>query len=104
MQALQVPLTFSCILYLKVCNAISDRKNQHTAWWMEALHHIEQNKDSSNELIRKIGEAVSGILNTSRASKVPSWLVMDFILYSTDLFSSIIIICYHLTIVCWQLL
>lgn len=58
--------------YDQVCNAISDRKNQHTAWWMEALHHIEQNKDSSNELIRKIGEAVSGILNTSRASKVPS--------------------------------
>ncbi|WMV19954.1 hypothetical protein MTR67_013339 [Solanum verrucosum] len=58
--------------YDQVCNAFSDRKNQYTAWWLEALHHIEQNKDSSNELIRKIGEAVSGTLNTSRASKVAS--------------------------------
>ncbi|XP_059300867.1 uncharacterized protein LOC132053054 isoform X3 [Lycium ferocissimum] len=56
--------------YDQVCNAFSDRKNQYTAWWLEALHHIEQNKDSSNELIRKIGEAVSGTLNTSRASKL----------------------------------
>lgn len=58
--------------YDQVCSAFSDRKNQYTAWWLEALHHIEQNKDSSNELIRKIGEAVSGTLNTSRASKVAS--------------------------------
>ncbi|XP_055828610.1 uncharacterized protein LOC129896695 isoform X3 [Solanum dulcamara] len=58
--------------YDQVCNAFSDRKNQYTAWWLEALHHIEQTNDSSNELIRKIGEAVSGTLNTSRASKVAS--------------------------------
>ncbi|PHT52525.1 hypothetical protein CQW23_06987 [Capsicum baccatum] len=58
--------------YDQVCNAFSDRKNQYTAWWLEALHHIEQNKDSSNELIRKIGETVSGTLNTSRASKIAS--------------------------------
>ncbi|XP_070027034.1 uncharacterized protein [Nicotiana sylvestris] len=58
--------------YDQVCNAFSDRKNQYSAWWLEVLHHIEQNKDSSNELIRKIGEAVSGTLNTSRASKVAS--------------------------------
>lgn len=93
-QAFQVPLTFSFILYLKVCNAFSDRKNQYTAWWLEALHHIEQNKDSSNELIRKIGEAVSGTLNTSRASKVASWLVMglfftlaSFLVHQNDLLS-----------------
>ncbi|KAF3613481.1 hypothetical protein FXO38_36222 [Capsicum annuum] len=63
--------------YDQVCNAFSDRKNQYTAWWLEALHHIEQNKDSSNELIRKIGETVSGTLNTSRASKIASWLIAN---------------------------
>lgn len=65
---------------LKVCNAFNDRKNQHTAWWLESLHHIEQNKDLSSELIRKIGEAVSGTLNTNRASRIASWLVIDVVL------------------------
>nr|GLL21004.1 E3 ubiquitin-protein ligase SHPRH isoform X1 [Ipomoea trifida] len=56
----------------QVCNAFTDRKNQHTAWWLESLHHIEQNKDLSSELIRKIGEAVSGTMNTNRASRIAS--------------------------------
>ncbi|KAJ4978047.1 hypothetical protein NE237_008827 [Protea cynaroides] len=58
--------------YLQVCNAFSDRKNQNTDWWMEALNHIEQSKDSSNELIRKVGEAVSGNSNTSKSSRIAS--------------------------------
>ncbi|CAK9136717.1 unnamed protein product [Ilex paraguariensis] len=59
-------------LHGQVCSAFSDRKNQHTTWWLETLHHIEQNKNSSSELIRKIEEAVSGTLNTSRTSRIAS--------------------------------
>ncbi|VFQ99538.1 unnamed protein product [Cuscuta campestris] len=55
----------------QVCNAFTEKKNQHTTWWLEALHHIEQNKDLSTEFIRKTGEAVAGTLNTS-ASRVAS--------------------------------
>ncbi|XP_052201128.1 uncharacterized protein LOC127807364 isoform X2 [Diospyros lotus] len=57
--------------HLQVCKAFDDRKNQDI-WWLEALHHIEQNKDSSSELIRKIGEAISSKLNVSRTSKIAS--------------------------------
>ncbi|KAI7749310.1 hypothetical protein M8C21_023645 [Ambrosia artemisiifolia] len=55
--------------YELVCNALNDRRNQHTAWWAESLQTIEQDKDSSTDLIRKIGDAVSGTLNTSRTSR-----------------------------------
>ncbi|KAI3458420.1 hypothetical protein Pfo_015083 [Paulownia fortunei] len=50
-------------LYEQVCDSFIERKKQHTTWWLDALHHIEQNKDSSNALIQKIGEALSGNLN-----------------------------------------
>lgn len=59
--------------HAQVFNAFSDRKNQHAVWWLEALHHIEQNDDTSSELVRKIGEAVSSTLNVSRTSKIASW-------------------------------
>ncbi|KAK9283240.1 hypothetical protein L1049_011476 [Liquidambar formosana] len=55
--------------YMQVCNALNDRRDQHSVWWLDALHHIEKNKDSSSELIRKIGDAVSG---ASRSSKIAS--------------------------------
>ncbi|XP_010253038.1 PREDICTED: E3 ubiquitin-protein ligase SHPRH [Nelumbo nucifera] len=58
--------------YMEVCEALSDRKKQQNLWWLEALHYIEQKKDSSNELIRKIREAVSGTLNSSKASRLAS--------------------------------
>ncbi|CAL5322829.1 unnamed protein product [Camellia sinensis] len=58
--------------HVQVCNAFSNRKNQHTVWWLEALHHIEQDKDSSSELIRKIGEAVSNTMKFYRSSKIAS--------------------------------
>lgn len=46
----------------------------HTTWWLDALHHIEQNKDLSSLLIQKIGEALSG--NSNKKSRIPAWLVM----------------------------
>lgn len=40
------------------------------------LHHAEENKDFSSELIRKIEEAVVGSLNKSRSSKIAYRLVV----------------------------
>ncbi|XP_015877624.2 uncharacterized protein LOC107414045 isoform X2 [Ziziphus jujuba] len=56
--------------YMQVCFANGERKN--TVWWVEALLHAEQSKDFSSELIRKIEEAVSGTLNSSRSSRIAS--------------------------------
>ncbi|KAH9702950.1 RING-finger DEAD-like helicase PHD and SNF2 domain-containing protein [Citrus sinensis] len=58
--------------YMQVCNALDDREKQYSAWWLEALHHAEGNKDFSAELIRKIEEAISGSLNKSRALRTAS--------------------------------
>ncbi|XP_017984679.1 PREDICTED: E3 ubiquitin-protein ligase SHPRH isoform X1 [Theobroma cacao] len=59
--------------YMQVCNAFSDIKNEDTVWWLEALHHAEQNKDFSNELIRKIEEAIAGSLKNRRSLRMSSW-------------------------------
>ncbi|CAJ1970559.1 unnamed protein product [Sphenostylis stenocarpa] len=57
--------------YMQVCNAYRDRRtDQNTFWWLEALHHAEQNKDFSAELIRKIEEAISGTSNNSKSSRI----------------------------------
>ncbi|XP_056169119.1 uncharacterized protein LOC115679829 isoform X5 [Syzygium oleosum] len=58
--------------YEQVCDAFSEMKNQGSVWWLDVLHHIEQSRDSTNELIRKIGEAVLGSTNNSRSSKIGS--------------------------------
>ena len=78
----------SCLIFfffLKVSNALRDRKDQHTVWWLEVLHQAEQNKDFSSELLRKIEEAISGKLNNSRPSRIASRLVMVLNLYITSL-------------------
>ncbi|KAJ0661734.1 putative DNA helicase chromatin remodeling SNF2 family [Helianthus annuus] len=56
--------------YELVCDALNDRRNQHTAWWAECLQIVEQDKESSTDFMRKIGDAVSGTLNTSRTSRL----------------------------------
>ncbi|KAJ7965163.1 E3 ubiquitin-protein ligase SHPRH [Quillaja saponaria] len=56
--------------YMQVSNAFNDRENQHTAWWLEALQHAEQNKDFSSELIRKIEESLSVISSKSKSSRI----------------------------------
>lgn len=65
-------------MYFEVCNGFRKLKNQQTTWWLDALNQIEQNKDMSNELIRKIREAVADTLNTSSTSRIPSRLVTLF--------------------------
>ncbi|KAL6530383.1 hypothetical protein OROHE_014736 [Orobanche hederae] len=57
-------------IYEQVGDSLIERKNQHTAWWLDALHLIEQNKDLSNTLIEKIGESLYGNLN--RNSRIPA--------------------------------
>ncbi|XP_043816929.1 uncharacterized protein LOC110625034 isoform X2 [Manihot esculenta] len=58
--------------YRQVCNAFSDRENQDTAWWLDALHHAELNNEFSRDLMRKIEEAVLGTLNNARSSRIAS--------------------------------
>ncbi|XP_028782280.1 LOW QUALITY PROTEIN: E3 ubiquitin-protein ligase SHPRH [Neltuma alba] len=57
-------------VHLQVCNAYSESTNAPTIWWLEALHHSEQNKDFSDELLRKIEEAIAGTLNNSKRQRV----------------------------------
>ncbi|KAL3565339.1 hypothetical protein D5086_033385 [Populus alba] len=65
------------LMIQEVCNAFGERENLHTVWWLDALNHAEQNKDSTGELIRKIEEAVPGTLNNSRSSRIASRLGPD---------------------------
>lgn len=58
--------------YMQVFNALKDRKDQDTVWWLEVLHHAEQNKDFSSELFKKIQEAISGTLHNSRFRSISS--------------------------------
>lgn len=53
-------------------------KNKSSVWWLEVLDNVEWAKDSSDELIRKIGEAILGSTNNSRSSKLGSRLVLLF--------------------------
>ncbi|WCJ20101.1 zinc ion binding DNA binding helicases ATP binding nucleic acid binding [Euphorbia peplus] len=58
--------------HTQVCSAFIEQENQHTTWWLDALGQAELKQDLSRDLIRKIEEAVSGTLNNSRSSIVPS--------------------------------
>ncbi|XP_058110678.1 uncharacterized protein LOC131253624 isoform X2 [Magnolia sinica] len=59
--------------YMQVCDAFTEFKGQHATWWLHALDLIEQD-DSSNELMRKIDEAVSVAVNNSKSSRLASRL------------------------------
>ncbi|KZV51925.1 snf2 histone linker phd ring helicase [Dorcoceras hygrometricum] len=53
----------------QLCDAFRGRKNQDSTWWLDALYDIEQNKELANELMRKIGGALSaGAYKKSRSS------------------------------------
>ncbi|GKU91240.1 hypothetical protein SLEP1_g5140 [Rubroshorea leprosula] len=69
LSAAQQEFSKSC---MQVSNAVSQIKDQDRVWWLEALHHAEQNSDFSKELIRKIEESISGSLKNSRSSKMTS--------------------------------
>nr|GEV00315.1 E3 ubiquitin-protein ligase SHPRH [Tanacetum cinerariifolium] len=59
--------------YELVSNAHNDRINEHTGWWAKALQCIEENKDVSTDLIRKIGDVVSRTLSTLRTTRLTAW-------------------------------
>lgn len=69
LSAAQLEFRKSYMQVSKACSAISDEQR---VWWLEALHHAEENKDFSNELIRKIEEAISGSLKKQRSSRMCS--------------------------------
>ncbi|KAJ4825655.1 hypothetical protein Tsubulata_038885 [Turnera subulata] len=58
--------------YTQVCNEYDLIKMQHSVWWLDALHLSEENDNFSSELIRKIEEAISGMLINSKSSRVSS--------------------------------
>ncbi|KAL8135332.1 hypothetical protein AgCh_010118 [Apium graveolens] len=58
--------------YVQVNNIVTEKNSKHMTWWLDTLHYAEQNQETSGELIRKIGEAISGTLNTSKTSKISS--------------------------------
>ncbi|KAF9595872.1 hypothetical protein IFM89_005358 [Coptis chinensis] len=59
-------------IYMQVCSAIGDLKNEHKAWWLEALHHIEKNEDSSKKCISKVQDTLFGNLNIPTQSRLAS--------------------------------
>ncbi|KAF5208045.1 E3 ubiquitin-protein ligase shprh, partial [Thalictrum thalictroides] len=58
--------------YMQVCDALGDQKTESRSWWLEALCHIEKNKEYSDQFIREIDDAVSQILNSSQQFGVSS--------------------------------
>lgn len=74
---------------MKVGSELKDRENFNDVWWLEAVHHAEQNKDFSHELIRKIEEAVSGNLNNSKSRVGSRYVVSNSLHYIITLFLSV---------------
>ncbi|KAI4383932.1 hypothetical protein MLD38_009712 [Melastoma candidum] len=56
----------------QVNDLFTEMKHQSSVWWLEVIDNVEGAKDSSEELIRKIGEAILGSTNNSRSSKLGS--------------------------------
>lgn len=54
--------------YVQVCDALNDKKNNDTVWWLEALQQIEQRKEAATDLLRKIETAVLGNRNSPRVA------------------------------------
>ncbi|CAI0457309.1 unnamed protein product [Linum tenue] len=59
-------------LYVQVANEFGDSKDEHSFWWLDALDHSGQNEGISNELLKKIEEAISGSRKNSRSTRVAS--------------------------------
>ncbi|XP_026388746.1 E3 ubiquitin-protein ligase SHPRH-like [Papaver somniferum] len=58
--------------HMQVSNAFGEQQKQPTNWWLEALQLVEQKESSSNELIRRICDAISGTLNSSKSPGIAS--------------------------------
>lgn len=58
----------SSSLWLQVCDAYKNKKHQET-WWLEALQQIKQDKETVDELTRKIENAVLRSRDVSNSSR-----------------------------------
>jgi E3 ubiquitin-protein ligase SHPRH len=57
---------------MKVSKISNELSNHNANWWLHALDCIEKNKDSMEELIRKIEQNVSRSTNGLRSARVSS--------------------------------
>ncbi|RZC55977.1 hypothetical protein C5167_014829 [Papaver somniferum] len=58
--------------HMQVSSVFGEQQKQPTNWWLEALQLVEQKENSSNELIRRIGDAISGTLSSSKSPGIAS--------------------------------
>ncbi|KAI3882577.1 hypothetical protein MKX03_010696 [Papaver bracteatum] len=58
--------------HMQVSNVFNEQQKQSTNWWLEAIQLVEQKENSSNELIRRICDAISGTLNSSKSPGISS--------------------------------
>ncbi|XP_074286458.1 uncharacterized protein LOC141611745 [Silene latifolia] len=58
--------------YTQVCESLSDENFKNGVWWLEALGHIEHNREASRELSQKIEDAVLPNKTISKASRIAS--------------------------------
>ncbi|XP_021758247.1 E3 ubiquitin-protein ligase SHPRH-like isoform X1 [Chenopodium quinoa] len=58
--------------YMQVDDSINNRENKNRVWWLEALQQIEQNRDSANELSRRIENAILDSQNITKSARIDS--------------------------------
>ncbi|KAH9620305.1 hypothetical protein KSS87_014794 [Heliosperma pusillum] len=58
--------------YTQVCESLSDENFKNGVWWLEALQHIEHNREASRDLSQKIEDAVLPNKTISKASRIAS--------------------------------
>lgn len=62
---------------MKVCDELRQNKKDSSPWWLQALDLIEK-KDASNDIMKKIDEAVSGSFNGSKSPRISSRFFFTF--------------------------
>ncbi|KAL9247813.1 hypothetical protein vseg_021203 [Gypsophila vaccaria] len=58
--------------YTQVCDSLSDEDVKNGLWWLEALQHIESDKEAARELSQKIEDAVLPNKTITKASRIAS--------------------------------
>ncbi|MQM06650.1 hypothetical protein Taro_039477 [Colocasia esculenta] len=59
-------------IYAQVCDMAKEFQDHTANWWLETLNLIEQSKDSADELIKRIDQAISKAVNGTGSSRVSS--------------------------------
>ncbi|KAK8918861.1 hypothetical protein KSP39_PZI021648 [Platanthera zijinensis] len=58
--------------YKEVCSLSEECKLQNMSWWIQVLEIIEKKEESSNELMKKIEQAIARVCSKSESFKVSS--------------------------------